>query len=305
MGDEIVIIGDDGTEHVFPAGMDPKKAAAIVRGQASEQPNAGGSAVAMDALAGGDLARGFMKRAMESVSAGGDLLRKIPGVVKLDALVPPVAVDTTRRTPMEQAGAAAELAAELYGPGKLAVSVARKAPGVIAKGLGISKARAGANMGAALEAAKDVTVPLSEATQAAALRSRDLAGTGNKVVNQLLDRLTNPKVTQYRGGDLLAKETQDFITKLGDLSAKDAQGTSKAAMRELVRLTQGMRSDLTTALGPAGTADQYARGVAEYARAAKAGKAAKWVAGASGVTGAAAAGIGWLRRALQDAVAGR
>ncbi len=31
---EIVIVGDDGTEHVFPSGFDPKKAAAIVRGSA-------------------------------------------------------------------------------------------------------------------------------------------------------------------------------------------------------------------------------------------------------------------------------
>jgi hypothetical protein len=32
MDDEVVIIGDDGTEHVFPAGFDPQRAAAIVRG---------------------------------------------------------------------------------------------------------------------------------------------------------------------------------------------------------------------------------------------------------------------------------
>lgn len=30
-GAEVVIVGDDGTEHVFPAGFDPKRAAAIVR----------------------------------------------------------------------------------------------------------------------------------------------------------------------------------------------------------------------------------------------------------------------------------
>jgi hypothetical protein len=34
MDDEVVIIGDDGTEHVFPAGFDPQRAAAIVRGSA-------------------------------------------------------------------------------------------------------------------------------------------------------------------------------------------------------------------------------------------------------------------------------
>lgn len=32
---EVVILGNDGTEHVFPAGFDPQKAAAIVRGQSA------------------------------------------------------------------------------------------------------------------------------------------------------------------------------------------------------------------------------------------------------------------------------
>ena len=33
MDDEVIILGEDGTEHVFPAGFDPKRAAEIVRGQ--------------------------------------------------------------------------------------------------------------------------------------------------------------------------------------------------------------------------------------------------------------------------------
>jgi hypothetical protein len=42
MADEsvIVIVGEDGTEHEFPAGFDPKRAAAIVRGQGKPDPNA-------------------------------------------------------------------------------------------------------------------------------------------------------------------------------------------------------------------------------------------------------------------------
>src|SRR3990167_173785 len=32
---EVVIVGDDGVEHVFPPGFDPKRAAAIVRGGGS------------------------------------------------------------------------------------------------------------------------------------------------------------------------------------------------------------------------------------------------------------------------------
>lgn len=37
MADDIVIVGEDGTEHVFPAGFDPKRAAAIVRAHAQPQ----------------------------------------------------------------------------------------------------------------------------------------------------------------------------------------------------------------------------------------------------------------------------
>src|SRR4051794_10965587 len=37
---EIVIVDGDGTEHVFPAGFDPKRAAAIVKQRRSGVPNA-------------------------------------------------------------------------------------------------------------------------------------------------------------------------------------------------------------------------------------------------------------------------
>lgn len=47
--DEIVIVGDDGTEHVFPAGFDPKKAAAIVRGAPAA---AGPTGVSAEKVAG-------------------------------------------------------------------------------------------------------------------------------------------------------------------------------------------------------------------------------------------------------------
>lgn len=51
---EVVIVGDDGTEHVFPAGFDPKQAAAIVRGGASpKEPRASESASRRPAVAMG------------------------------------------------------------------------------------------------------------------------------------------------------------------------------------------------------------------------------------------------------------
>jgi hypothetical protein len=41
MDQEVVILGPDGTEHVFPSGFDPKKAAAIVRGGAAPKEEQG------------------------------------------------------------------------------------------------------------------------------------------------------------------------------------------------------------------------------------------------------------------------
>lgn len=56
-GPEVVIVGDDGTEHVFPAGFDPMKAAAIVRGdqtapRASESPEMPSSNAALSLASG-------------------------------------------------------------------------------------------------------------------------------------------------------------------------------------------------------------------------------------------------------------
>lgn len=49
---EVVIVGDDGTEHVFPAGFDPKQAAAIVRrGAPPKEPRASESASRRPAVA--------------------------------------------------------------------------------------------------------------------------------------------------------------------------------------------------------------------------------------------------------------
>jgi hypothetical protein len=79
---EVVIVGADGTEHVFPGGFNPQRAAAIVRG---ESPSSGGAATpaaltalgamkAAPALASGvNAAAQATGRVMSSPAAGGVL----------------------------------------------------------------------------------------------------------------------------------------------------------------------------------------------------------------------------------------
>lgn len=147
--------------------------------------------------------------------------------------------------------------------------VAQKAPGIVAKGLGVSKARAGGRIQGAIEAGKDVRVPMTPGAQDAALRARELTGSRNAELNNLFDRLTNPKVTKYRGDDLLAQEAQDFIAKFGAMSADDALKLPPAARGEITTLVKEMRSALTGSLEAVGKGEQYARGVREYRRAGR------------------------------------
>lgn len=53
-GPEVVIVGDDGTEHVFPPGFDPKRAAAIVRTGGAPKPTDGSSLAKLTGLLKGD-----------------------------------------------------------------------------------------------------------------------------------------------------------------------------------------------------------------------------------------------------------
>lgn len=148
--------------------------------------------------------------------------------------------------------------------------VAQKVPGILAKAAGISKARGGQNMQTALEAGEGLRVPMSSKAQDATLRARELTGSRNAELNGLLDRLTNPKVTKYRGDDLVVREAQDFITKFGAMSAEDASRLPPVAQRELTTIARELRATLTETLDTVGKGDQYAKGVREFRRASRA-----------------------------------
>lgn len=90
MAQEIVIIGEDGQEHVFPAGFDPKRAAGIVRGGSQPTKPTGGMAGFGNAMLTSssepvirpaETVRGAAKFAPAAGAAIGGLLGGIPGAV--------------------------------------------------------------------------------------------------------------------------------------------------------------------------------------------------------------------------------
>lgn len=94
MDPEVVIIADDGTEHVFPAGFDQMKAAEIVRGGAAPQQGGGmpGAATmaAGAALGAAKMAPGIVSGVNRAAGAVGSAAKSqvgklSPGVLALDA----------------------------------------------------------------------------------------------------------------------------------------------------------------------------------------------------------------------------
>lgn len=189
--------------------------------------------------------------------SGGEKLKNVAqwgAKAVMGAFAGPTGVDAAEHPKTTLATAALPLAAQ-------------KVPGVIAKVAGVSKQRGGANMDAALAGGKGLRVPMTPNAQDAALRARELAGSRNSEINNLFDRLTNPKVVKYRGDDLVTREAQDFITKFGNMSFDDQAKLPPVVRKELTTLTNELRSALTETLETVGKGDQYTRGVNEFRRA--------------------------------------
>jgi hypothetical protein len=132
---EVVIRADDGTEHVFPPGFDPKRAASIVRERAKPStesfvgprqptpPEPRGRAAAATALF--DVTKGAGKEALRRVHAGGEYLReRFPVLKRLDVATPDLdqALQPTNRA--QRFGVGVERTAEFFVPAGLATKAA-------------------------------------------------------------------------------------------------------------------------------------------------------------------------------------
>lgn len=149
---EVVIIGADGQEHVFPAGFDPKRAASIVQQQAAPaqpgkpaiHPLAQTVSNAGDALI--DVAKGAGAGFMSTVFHGGDLIRRAVGMERVIDRPEVQAGITPPDSTAGRVGFGAEQIAELAIPATRVATATRAAP-LVAR-IGAQAATAGTVTGA-------------------------------------------------------------------------------------------------------------------------------------------------------------
>jgi hypothetical protein len=164
--------------------------------------------------------------------------------------------------------------------------VATKAPGILARAFGVSKARAGANIGAATTAAREAAVDVSGPGQAA-LRIMDISERGASMpqaVRRFLQRATDPAK-----GPLTFEEARDYYSNLSRLSSAEFNRMTPTIQREVGALTRSLHDAMVAAADTAGVGGQYAAGIQEYARAARAATRGKALAKYGG--GAVGAGV--------------
>lgn len=118
---EVVIVDASGTEHHFPSGFDPKRAAGIVRGQSAPPAERTGGETALEVAKGvgkGALHSGIDLASMAAMSG------MLPGLSSTS--LPSQVTDRAReltpyRNDPQKVGGALETAAELYSPAKALV----------------------------------------------------------------------------------------------------------------------------------------------------------------------------------------
>lgn len=268
---EVVILGDDGTEHVFPPGFDPKRAAAIVRGQTSSsaQPTSGDSPLSL-------------------VTGAARVLNPLPAINAVgQALLPAKAGFTGPVQTMKQIGAAQgalfDKAKAAYQQGDY-VTAARHfvdyllpivGPGLDVAADKMTQGRpyegAGEAIGIGLslfgpKALEQATVKVpgvggtKNATEAEAIRAGQAAGipvdattaTGNravKAVQHLADRSLAGSVVAERA----AKQTSEALTRRGEslasavhpeaVTAEQAGTEVRGAITDLIRQLHGQAND--------------------------------------------------------------
>lgn len=164
---------------------------------------------------------------------------------------------------------------------------------------GVSKERAGQNIGAALKAGQDAGVAVDTTNAAdAGLRGIELKAAKYRMPQaaiELVDRTTDPGAAP-----LTAQEAHDFASNLSSLSVNE-QNSIKPQMQAVVaKMAKGSRQALIDALDTIDKGDQYASGINEYRRAMVAGKAAGKAATAAVGGAAGALGLSWLRKLLSN-----
>lgn len=180
--------------------------------------------------------------------------------------------------------------------------VLQKGPGLVARGLGISSVRAGQNIQAATQAAKDVPLNVERVGEAG-LRAMDMQAAGAtmpRAASRLMQRITDPALEPIQFG-----QARDFYSNLSRLSANEAGRMNPQMARQMSTMRAALHDALTEGAETVGKGQQYAKGIQEYARAARAAEAGKKVAKyGAGIAGAGVAGNYMLDKLL-EALSGR
>lgn len=279
---EVVILGKDGTEHVFPAGFDPKKAAEIVWRQE------GGSLAKLAQLNDtinripSDLSAGIAKGAGRTAVGLGSLMHRVPGVSNaVDALyalagqqvnsgqmmADPAAaraglgIEPSNAT--QRVGATAEQIAEFFIPGAMAEktataiaakvaprvptalqAVARFAPRMATEGAAASAVTAAQGGDPVTGAAAGAAGPV-----VGAVAGRTVKAIGN-TARPLVRAALKPTVTEMKrqagasitGIDAQANQLADFIIKNRLTTPDKAEAIIVDAEKELQRLVTGSKA---------------------------------------------------------------
>jgi hypothetical protein len=247
---------------------------------------------------------GAVKHADNAVRQSGDMLRAGWNMIAPDALDVDRPYqregDAPTTTPYEQLGKRGVQTAELTAAGKGIVNAAKAMPGVIARGLGASTARAGETLGAVRQAAGAVPIEMGDAAQVAT-RITELAQRGGsmpRAVRQILGRINDAEK-----GPMTFDEVRDFYSNISRLSTNEYHRLTPVMQREVGNLRSVLHEALTKGAETVGKGEDYASAIREYAKGSQLEStvgdmgrdAAKWGARTLGV-GAA----GGVMKALYD-----
>lgn len=181
-----------------------------------------------------------------------------------------------------------------------AVPVAiQKVPGLMARGLGVSSARAAQNLEEAATAAKGVPINTEQVGQQG-LRAMDLQATGARMpraATQFMRRVTDPEQ-----GAMPFEEARDFYSNLSRLSANEYGSLNPTMQRQIALMKQALHEALTEGAESVGKGGQYASGIKEYARAAKFASGAKSAGKAAAKYAVPTLGLGALGKYAIDMV---
>lgn len=306
---EVVIVDASGNEHVFPAGFNPKHAAAIVR-------NGGSAALPTKPVSAEDFAKptSLLQTAKDvgigAVKGVGSTAANVVETMGNSGVIPgviPSAFAKEFRNPaFDKAEQVTTASNDAQRAGKVLEGVAEVALPV---GMGANAVPRAARAARNIQRVENVVskvLPDMAAPGDVALRIQQMAsrgGTEPRAVSKLVRRLTDPAQAPMD-----FQEGRDWYGNISRLSADEYNRLTGPIKREMGNLREAFHGSMTSAADTMGEGQRYAGAIKEYAQAQKIRSMKDALVealkrGALPVTGAAGAAY-LLGNKLQGAVKG-